>query len=109
VRRLVWLGIGVAIGVTAARKATHIARAATPAGVAENIGSALSELANAIGTFGADVRAGMDEREQELARTVERQSGIDPSPGHAWREAADTLRASSPRPALSARARRANG
>lgn len=111
-RRLVWLGIGVAIGVTASRKATQVARAATPAGVAGNIGAALSELAGAIGTFGADVRAGMNEREQELTETVARRSGIDPTPRQAWQAAAETMRASAPgpaRPALSARARQADG
>lgn len=108
-RRLVWLGIGVAVGVAVSRKTSQVARAATPAGIADNIGAALHELASAIGTFGADVRLGMNERERELTETVRRHSGIDPRPGREWQAAMRTLRESTPRPALSDRARRADG
>ncbi|GGS60479.1 hypothetical protein GCM10010171_64230 [Actinokineospora fastidiosa] len=44
--------------------------------MAENVGDAVRELAGAIGAFGADVRAGMAEREDELADMVERRSGV---------------------------------
>jgi hypothetical protein len=108
-KRLFWLGVGVAVGVVVSRKAGQAARQATPAGVAGNLGDALGELAGAIGTFGADIRAGMAERERELTETVERRTGINPSPRHAWHAAEETLRASAPTPRRSARARRANG
>jgi hypothetical protein len=113
-RRLFWLGVGVLAGVAASRKLNRAARQATPAGIAGNISDALSELAGAIGTFGADVRAGMAEREQELTDDVERRTGINPGPRHALRAAEDSLRASAPvaRPArrsTGARARRADG
>jgi hypothetical protein len=75
-RRLFWLGVGVAAGVSLARKASETARQATPAGLASNLGDAVRELAGAIGAFGADVRAGMSEREQELNDLVERRSGL---------------------------------
>lgn len=109
--RLFWLGLGVAAGVALTRKAGRTARAATPAGVAENLGDALGELAGAIGTFGADIRAGMAERERELTDAVEQRTGINPSPRHAVRAAQETLRASAPAPARrsGARARRADG
>ncbi|GAA1221447.1 hypothetical protein LY12_004725 [Prauserella alba] len=71
-KRLFWLGVGVAAGVTLSRKASETARQATPVGVASNVGDAVRELAGAIGAFGADVRAGMSEREQELNRIVDR-------------------------------------
>ncbi|MFC5288601.1 hypothetical protein ACFPM7_16190 [Actinokineospora guangxiensis] len=74
--RLFWMGLGVAAGVALSRKARRTAHAATPAGVAENVGDAVRELAGAIGAFGADVRAGMSEREDELATMVERRSGV---------------------------------
>jgi len=77
-RRLFWLGVGVAAGVAISRKASGVARQATPAGVAANIGDALHELAGAVGTFGADVRAGMVERERELHEVVERRTGVVP-------------------------------
>lgn len=109
-KRLFWLGVGVAAGVVLSRKAGRTARAATPAGVAGNIGDALGELAGALGTFGADIRAGMAERERELADTVEQRTGINPTPRHAWRAAEETLRASAPTPVRrTARARRADG
>ncbi|WP_018686204.1 hypothetical protein [Actinokineospora enzanensis] len=92
-RRLFWLGVGVAAGIALTRKAKNTAHAMTPAGIAGNIGDAVHELAGAIGSFGADVRAGMVEREGELADEVERRSGVTPGPRR--------------RP--DARARRANG
>lgn len=109
IRRAFWLGVGVAIGVALTRKAGQAARQATPAGIAGNLGDAIGELAGAIGTFGADVRAGMTERENELNESVERRTGINPSPRHALRAAEDTLRASAPRRGQHARARRADG
>lgn len=75
-KRLFWLGVGVAAGVSLARKAGETARQATPAGLASNLGDAVRELAGAIGAFGADVRAGMSEREQELNDIVESRSGL---------------------------------
>jgi chromosome condensin MukBEF MukE localization factor len=72
-KRLVWFGLGAAAGVGASRKVSATARRAKPVGVAENVGTALSELAEALGSFGADVRAGMSEREAELTATLNRE------------------------------------
>ncbi|GLY65679.1 hypothetical protein [Amycolatopsis taiwanensis] len=99
-KRLFWLGLGVAAGVALSRKATQTARQATPAGLASNLGDAVGELAGAIGSFGADVRAGMSEREHELRDMVEKRSGIATGDQATARPAART------RPA---RARRAEG
>ena len=77
-RRLFWLGVGVVTGVALSRKATETARQASPAGLASNVGEAIRELAGAVGTFGADVRAGMSEREQELSDVVEERSRVTP-------------------------------
>ncbi|WP_026425261.1 hypothetical protein [Actinokineospora inagensis] len=77
-RRVFWLGVGIAAGIALSRKVKQTAHAITPAGIAENLGDAVHELAGAIGSFGADVRAGMVEREEELADTVERRSGVTP-------------------------------
>ncbi len=71
-----WLGVGIAAGVALSRKASNTARQATPAGLASNLGDAMRELASAVGAFGAEVRAGMTEREQELHETVTRQTGV---------------------------------
>lgn len=82
-KRLFWLGVGVAAGVTLTRKANEKAKAATPAGVAANLGDALRELGGAIGEFGAEVRAGMSEREEALHEEVERRSGVRAGGRHA--------------------------
>lgn len=75
-KRTFWLGVGIATGIALSRKASQTARQATPAGLASNLGDAVRELASALGTFGAEVRAGMNEREQELHEAVERASGV---------------------------------
>jgi hypothetical protein len=77
VRRLFWFGAGVAAGVALTRKLNETARKATPSGMAEQLGGAVRELAGAVGSFGAEVRAGMQEREQELHDVVERGSAAD--------------------------------
>lgn len=74
--RLFWLGVGVAAGVVLSRKLREKAHQATPAGIAENVGDAMRELAGAVGAFGADVRAGMAEREKELQDVVNERSGV---------------------------------
>lgn len=99
-RRLFWLGVGVVAGVALSRKAAETARQATPAGIASNLGDAVRELAGAVGSFGAEVRAGMSEREQELHDMVEERAGVV-TPQGAGRHAA------AQRPAR--RARRAEG
>jgi hypothetical protein len=80
VKRLFWLGLGVATGVVVTRKAAEAAQRLTPAGVGEQVGEGLRELAAAIGSFGAEVRAGMAEREHELTDMVEQRTGL-PLPG----------------------------
>ena len=79
-KRLFWLGLGIAAGVIATRKAADAAQRLTPAGVGEQIGDGLRELASALGAFGAEVRAGMAEREHELTDLVEDRTGR-PVPG----------------------------
>ncbi|HEY1972492.1 MAG TPA: hypothetical protein VGH89_31370 [Pseudonocardia sp.] len=74
-KRLFWLGLGVATGVVVTRKAAEAAARLTPTGVGEQVGEGLRELASAIGAFGAEVRAGMTEREHELSDLVERRAG----------------------------------
>lgn len=67
-----WFGAGIAAGVALTRKVNETARKATPNGMAEQLGGAMRELADAVGYFGADIRAGMDEREREIAELIER-------------------------------------
>jgi len=74
--RLFWMGVGAAVGVLVTRRVNRAARHLTPGGFADDVGDALRELAGAVGSFGADVRAGMSEREHELHRMVDDRTGI---------------------------------
>jgi len=95
-RRLFWLGVGLAAGAYVTRRATAVAHNLTPAGIGANLADGLRELGAGLGAFGAEVRAGMTEREQELTELVARRTGASlPSAADALAEQA------------SARARRA--
>ena len=78
-KRLFWLGLGVTLGVLVTRWLTRVASRLTPRGFAENLAAALHELGVAIGSFGADVRAGMAERERELHELVDERIGLNGS------------------------------
>ena len=73
--RLFWMGVGAAAGAYVTRRATEKARSLTPAGVGANIADGLRELGAGLGAFGAEVRAGMTAREQELTELLERRTG----------------------------------
>jgi chromosome condensin MukBEF MukE localization factor len=77
---MLWFSLGIAAGVAASRKARGAAHRMTPVGAAENVGDAVRELAAAIGSFGAEVRAGMVQREAELHAVVAQRSGMDLAP-----------------------------
>jgi chromosome condensin MukBEF MukE localization factor len=64
--RLFWLVMGITIGALVVRKLSRAAEKLTPAGLAGSIAQGLRELAEAIGDFGADVRAAAAAREAEL-------------------------------------------
>jgi hypothetical protein len=105
VKRLFWLGLGLAVGVYATRRASEAAHALTPAGVGANLADGLRELGAGLGAFGAEVRAGMTERERELTDLVERRTGAPlPALSDAF---ADPEPSPVRRPAPRARARRA--
>ena len=65
-RRLFWLAMGITIGVLVVRKLSAAAERMTPGSIGASIADGLRDLADAIGDFGADVRAAASEREAEL-------------------------------------------
>jgi hypothetical protein len=65
-RRLFWLAMGITIGVLVVRRLSRAAEKLTPQGIAGSLADGLRELADAIGDFGADVRAAAAAREDEL-------------------------------------------
>jgi hypothetical protein len=78
-KRLFWLAMGVTIGALLVRKISRAAEKLTPSGMAQGLAGALSELAEAIRDFAADVREAMHEREAELREAT----GLDGSTGPA--------------------------
>jgi hypothetical protein len=93
VKRLFWLGLGLAAGAYATRRASAAAHSLTPAGVGANIADGLRELGAGLGAFGAEVRAGMVERERELTELVERRTGgVLPALGDAFVESQPMVR-----------------
>jgi chromosome condensin MukBEF MukE localization factor len=74
-RRLFWLAMGVTIGALLVRKLSQAAQKLTPGGMAQGMAGALSELADAIREFAADVREAMQEREAQLREAT----GLDGS------------------------------
>jgi hypothetical protein len=76
-RRLFWLGIGVAVGVIVVRKATRTAQAYTPAGIASSLTESAGGLVESLRSFVEDVRVGMAEREQEIHQAFARGEAFD--------------------------------
>ena len=74
-KRLFWLGVGLAAGAYLTRRATDAAQQLTPAGIGANLADGLRELGAGLGAFGAEVRAGMVAREQELTTLLEQRTG----------------------------------
>jgi hypothetical protein len=69
-RRLFYVSLGAAAGIVVARKITQTAQRYTPSGMSKGFAGALGGLGEAIRDFGADVRAGMAEREEQLTREL---------------------------------------
>jgi hypothetical protein len=65
-RRLFWLAMGVTIGAMVVRKLSKAAQRLTPGGMANGLAGALTELADSIQDFAADVRGAMHDRELQL-------------------------------------------
>ena len=61
-KRIVWMGIGVAIGVIAFRKVSQAQSSIGP----EGLNRAVGRLADGVYDFADAVRAGMRERETDL-------------------------------------------
>ena len=65
-KRLLWLGIGLAVGVLVVRKINRAAQQFTPGGIASSVTESAGGLAESLRSFVEDVRAGMAEREDEI-------------------------------------------
>lgn len=65
-KRLFWVAVGAGVGVYAARRLSRARAAVAPTALGGQVAAARDGARSAVGSFVADVRAGMAEREEEL-------------------------------------------
>jgi hypothetical protein len=65
-RRLLWLGVGLAVGALVFRAVSKKAQAFTPQGIAGSARDSAVGLLDSVRSFVDDVRDGMAEREAEI-------------------------------------------
>jgi len=76
-RRLFWLGLGVAVGVVVARQVTRTVQAYSPSGIAGQARNSAAGLIGSVRDFVADVREGMAEREEQIHSAFEQGVSLD--------------------------------
>lgn len=89
-KRLLWLGIGLAVGALVVRKATRAAQSFTPAGIAAGLSQSAGGIAEAVRSFVEDVRDGMAEREQQIHEALAEAAAADGDRGVRQEPRADT-------------------
>ncbi len=65
-KRLLWLGVGLAVGAIVVRKFTRKANEFTPTGIATSLSQSAGGLVESMRNFVEDVREGMTERQQQI-------------------------------------------
>jgi hypothetical protein len=75
-RRLFWLGLGLAAGALVVRKVTKKAEAYTPAGLSASLQTSVAGLLDTVREFVEEVREGMAERESELYSALAAGDGL---------------------------------
>jgi hypothetical protein len=76
-RRLLWLGVGLAVGALVFRALTKKAQAFTPTGIAGSVQTSAAGALEAVRTFVEDVRDAMAEREAEIRTAFEDNLTLD--------------------------------
>jgi hypothetical protein len=72
VKRLFWLGLGIAVGALVVRQVAKAAHAYSPAGMAESARNSAAGVWGSMQDFIADVRDGMAEREEQIREAFAR-------------------------------------
>ena len=65
-KRLLWLGAGLAVGALVVRKLSRKASQFTPSGIAASLSESAGGLVESLRSFVEEVREGMAERENEI-------------------------------------------
>ncbi|GIF70186.1 hypothetical protein Ais01nite_82210 [Asanoa ishikariensis] len=65
-KRLLWLGVGLAVGALVVRKLTQKANEFTPSGIAGSVSQSAGGLVESVRAFVEDVRVNMAEREEQI-------------------------------------------
>jgi hypothetical protein len=65
-KRLLWLGVGLAVGALVVRKLNQKANEFTPSGIATSLSESAGGLVESVRSFVEDVRDGMAEREDQI-------------------------------------------
>lgn len=65
-RRMLWLGVGLAVGALVVRAVSKKAQAFTPRGVAASARGSATGVIDSVRSFVDDIRDGMAEREAEI-------------------------------------------
>ncbi|HEX6968775.1 MAG TPA: hypothetical protein VF174_08210 [Micromonosporaceae bacterium] len=79
-KRMLWLGIGLAVGALVVRKLSQKAEAFTPAGIASSVAETAGGLIETARSFLDDVREGMAEREQQIHEAFAQGFALDAGP-----------------------------
>ncbi|HLU44673.1 MAG TPA: hypothetical protein VKZ67_06625 [Natronosporangium sp.] len=69
-RRLLWLGIGLAVGALVVRAVSRKAQSYSPSGIAAAVRDSSVHLLDSVRDFVDEVREGMHERQQELQAAI---------------------------------------
>ena len=65
-KRLFWLGVGLAVGALVVRAVTKRAQSFTPKGIAAGVSASAGNVLDSVRGFVDDVREGMAEREEQI-------------------------------------------
>ena len=79
-KRLLWLGVGLAVGALVVRKLTRKANEFTPSGIATSLSQSAGGLVESMRSFVDDVRDGMTERQEEIQQAFAEGELFDSGP-----------------------------
>jgi len=77
VKRLLWLGIGLAVGALVVRHVTKTVQAYSPSSLAGSARESAVGIVGSVRDFVADLREGMAEREAEIHTAFEQGISLD--------------------------------